>query len=496
MALFVLLALFCPDQKPLAGLALATSSSVMVSPLATPPVESGVLTSPLPAPPPELSPQARIALDYIATHKKISPADLLVVHEHPRSYSLLDRRFIAFTIFDRMERRSFHLLVGLDDNAVVEEVEAVERAEAEARRTRYRKLHPLLYERLQTVGENETLPVAIWVEGERGRSREEVYAVLASRYPEVRDALARGASLFEVNDPLLAQQLRVEYEQMRQADVAVRVQPLASHLENQGAVVETHYLLPSVTVTLSKDAILALAERDDVQTIYLVEGEEELVLDTAVSTDRVAPVWSRLGIDGLPEPTLPITIAVVEQGNVDWDNSFLHHMPFRLLGVSGEQNHATRVASAAASFHEAYRGLAPGATILSAGTDGTMSGAHFSLNWALDQDVDVVNYSAGWFNDIPELEWLCRAFDHTARDRSATIVTVAGNYRDRHIGTPGKGWNVITVGGINDQGTAFWADDAMYLGEGNRGSSYLDPDSPHGDREKPEVTAPGKISAP
>ncbi len=398
---------------------------------------------------------------------------------------------IAFTIFDHTARRDFHLLVDLDDGSVVDDVTAIERAEAEARRAKYGKLHPLLYERFQTADDKEVLPVAIWVGGERGRSREEVYAILSDRYPEVQQALARHASLFDVDAPALALQIQAEYERMRQENIAARIQPLVTYLESRGIVVETHYLLPSITATLSREEILTLVRRDDVQTIYLVEGKEETELDTAVHTNRVAPVWAALGIEGVPEPIIPIIIAIVERDNVDWDNSFLHHT-LRLVGIDGEQDHATQVASAAASFHDTYRGMAPGATILSAGTDGTMSGVHFALNWALDQNADVVNLSTGFQTNTPDLEWLDRAFDYTARERQATIIKSAGNRRDEYITSPGKGWNVITVGGINDQGNTNWSDDTMYDTGGGWGSAYLDPDSPHHDREKPEVAAPGQ----
>ncbi len=483
IALFALLALVVASRP-------AVGAQFFTSPLPPSPLLSAnPFDSPLP--PPAIEAHARIALQYITNREDIPLDTLLIAHQHRREYPLLGRQFMAFTIFDRATRCDFHLLVDLDDDSVVDDVAAVERAETEARRAKYGKLHPLLYERLQTADDKEVLPVAIWVGGERGRSREEVYALLARRYPQVRNALARHASPFDVDDPALARQIRAEYEHMRQEDIAARVQPLVGYFKNRGIAVETPYLLPSVIAALSKEEILALARREDVRTIYLVEGKVELELDTAVHTNRVAPVWSALGIESLPKPTIPITIAIVEPGNVDWDNSFLHHT-LRLVSPNGETDHATQVASAAASFHNTYRGMAPGATILSAGSDDNASSLHFALNWAIDQGADVVNVSAGIANNAPDLEWLDRAFDYTARERQATIIKSAGNRRDEYITSPGKGWNVITVGGINDQGNTNWSDDTMYDTGGGWGSAYLDPDSPHHDREKPEIAAPGQ----
>ncbi len=494
ISLFALLALAGHNLGVLAALVTPTprAGGSFTSPLPKPPIlPASPFDSPLPLP--VIEAYTQVALQYIAKRDGVALDNLLVAHQHQREYPLLGRRFMAFTIFDRVARRDFHLLVDLDDNSVIDDVAAVEQAEAETRRARYGKLHPLLYERLQTADDKEELPVAIWVGGERGRSRGEVYALLARRYPQVRDVLARHTSPFDVDDPALSRQIRTEYERMRQEDIITRVHPLVTYIESRGIAVKTHYLLPSITAMLSKEKILALARRDDVQTIYLVEGEEKTELDTAVHTNHVTPVWSALGIDGIPEPTIPITIAIVERDNVDWDNSFLHHASRRLVAVDGEQDHATWVANAAAGFHGTYRGMAPGTTILSAGTDGTISGVHFALTWALDEGTDVVNLSTGFRTDTPELEWLDRAFDYTARERQATIIKSAGNYRDEHITPPGKGWNVITVGGINDQDNTNWSDDTMYEVLGTDvGSAYLDPNSANGDREKPEIAAPGQ----
>jgi len=239
----------------LLGIALFTLSALVVA--SRPTVGAQFLTSPLPSPPrlatnPFDSPlppsmfeaQAHIALQYIAKREGVPLEDLLVVHQHRREYPLLGRRFMAFTIFDQTAHRDFHLLIDLNDGSVVDDVAAMERTETEARRARYSKLHPLLYERFQTADDKEVLPVAIWIGGERGRSREEVYAILSDRYPKVQDALARHASPFDVGDPALALQIRDEYERMRQENIAARIQPLVTDLESRGLVQPGRSLSP------------------------------------------------------------------------------------------------------------------------------------------------------------------------------------------------------------------------------------------------------------
>jgi hypothetical protein len=461
--------------------------AAFVSPLPTP----SVAPTPVPTP----SPQDVAALRYVAQRHGIPLEKLEIGQMHRRDYFFLDQRYAAYTILERDASRAFRLMLDLSDSSITEDIAAVERADAEARQRRYGKYDRPLYERLQTADEQEVLPVTIWVGGVRGRNEEELQQVLASRYPEVREALTRHAPLLDLSDPALVRRVKQEYEQLKQEDIAARVRPLIAHLESQAVPVQSYSLLPSVMVTLTKSALLALAQREDVEVLYLVEGIAEPALDTAVPTDRVAPLWTALGINGVAEPNIPQTIAIVEHGNVALNNTFLHRSGTRLLADNGDQDHTTAVASAAASFHSAYRGIAPGATILSAGENGQQPNQHFALNWALDQGAVIANLSECWYNNTPDLDWLDRAFDYTARTRHATITTAAGNRRQEYVCSPAKGWNVITVGGINDHGTADWADDTMFYVPGQTpdyGSSYRDPGSPHGDRQKPEVAAPAQ----
>ena len=61
-----------------------------------------------------------------------------------------------------------------------------------------------------------------------------------------------------------------------------------------------------------------------------------------------------------------------------------------------------------------------------------------------------------------------------------------GVHRRRPGDQPRPGYNVTTVGNFDDAGTAQWGDDTM-----SGCSSFVDPISRNGDREKPELAAPG-----
>ena len=55
------------------------------------------------------------------------------------------------------------------------------------------------------------------------------------------------------------------------------------------------------------------------------------------------------------------------------------------------------------------------------------------------------------------------AFDHWAREYRRTITVAAGNYalcNDYNLRSPGKAWNVITVGAYDDHNNSDWSDDS------------------------------------
>jgi hypothetical protein len=76
-----------------------------------------------------------------------------------------------------------------------------------------------------------------------------------------------------------------------------------------------------------------------------------------------------------------------------------------------------------------------------------------------------------------------------------TVVKSAGNRgsidpacegSDGEVTSPGLGYNMITVGAFYDNNTSTWSDDTMW-----RCSSWKNPISKAGERQKPEVAAPG-----
>jgi hypothetical protein len=453
------------------------------SPLATP---SSSFNSPLPTPvqpEPAFSEAAQRALLHVAKQESIPIQTLIIVADHATEYPALGRDFQAVILLDtRPEGQIYKLLVDLKTNQIEEDVPALMAAEAQAYQARYGKLKPVLYDRLQALESNDTIPVAVWVASLPGQTltkqQETAFAILALRYPEAKAALERSGKPMDVDDPDLAERIETEYVALLTMGIEARIQPLVAEVERRGFAVTTYGGIPSFTAILPKWMIVDLSKRDDVSVIYLIEAEEKPALDTAVPTSLAPAVWGR-GYSGFG-----VTIAILEHGNVDPNNSFLNLSPNSRAADNGVQDHTTRVASSAASFHGSYTGMAPDATILSAGENGQQDDVVTALQWSLDQGAKVVNFS-GVFEEDNNVNWTDRAFDYWARQRFKTIVAAAGN-SGGSIGSPGKAWNVITVGGTHDASTPSWSDDQMW-----QFSAFVNPLSTHGDREKPEIVAVG-----
>lgn len=455
------------------------------SPLPTPGTFDSPLPTPLPTPTPVPGPSeaAQKALTHIAQRRGIPAQELVVVTDYPRVYPNLGRRFQAVTILHtRAEGRFYNLLVDLDNGCVEEDLAAVQEAEEKAYLERYGRLEPALHRRLQEIDDDEVLPVAIWVTGGPQRSQEDLFAAVATRFPEAQIALSQSGKPWDVADPELAARIKAEYNRLSAADTAVRIEALVTHLKQRKVEVTTYGALPSVTARLTKRQILELAQREDVGMIYLIEERGQEETDVAIPTDLVPVVWDR-GFDGSG-----VTITILEDGNIDPNVTCLDISDTR-NSPQGVQGHNTRVASVATCDHATYRGVAPGATLLDAGFDSTGPGgasqeeAVAALRWAVESPhtAPVVNISYGWEEDN-DLHWTDRAFDYWARHEFVFIAKSAGN-TGGSITSPGKGWNLLTVGGTDDHDTVSWGDDTMYVS-----SAYINPAG--GDREKPEIVAP------
>ena len=443
---------------------------------------------PTPMPTPFVSKYARVAIQYVSQKYGIPEERLVAEYEVKQEYPLSGRTFQYFKISDWQTSNSvtFNALVDVISNEVVEDLSVLEAAEEKAYQAKYSKLHVALYERLQKVTDETVLHIAIWLAGHRLHSEEEIYAIIIREFPEAGEAIAKGGKLVEVKDPQEAERIQARYEELLMEDTQFRSQEVEDWLSQQGYKWESDGLMPSITTSIPKSVILKLSQLDTVGLIYLVDAEIKLESDIAIPSDRVPTVWQK-GFTGTG-----VKIAILEPGNIDTGTGCLTIAQTK-ASSQGIQPHHTKTASIAACNSDPYRGIAHAATIVDAGFDSTgvnqitMSNAVIALKWATEapQSASIVNASFGFESDA-NINWSDRAFDYWVRTRNFVVAKSAGN-TNSYITSPGKAWNVITVGGINDQNTANWSDDSMF-----NLSNYDDPTGGESgtDREKPEVVAP------
>lgn len=266
---------------------------------------------------------------------------------------------------------------------------------------------------------------------------------------------------------------------------------LREFVESRGGKVEFQAeYAPLLIVTVPNSLAPILEQRGEVDGLYLGRQYKN-ELNVSVPAIDANTVWTR-GNTGQG-----VQVAVVEGDAIYFGHSNLADgttcNPTSGTGSSPIGDHATGVAGIIASTHATNRGVAFGGPAVLSGNATSFDDAQIikCTEWAITNGARVINYSFG-VDASSSMVALDRYVDYVVRHHAVTMVKSAGNIGGTcfspgfYISSPGKGWNIITVGNYDDRGTVSNSDDVM-----STGSCYQDPTSPNGDREKPEVSAPG-----
>ena len=252
---------------------------------------------------------------------------------------------------------------------------------------------------------------------------------------------------------------------------------------------------PVAVLRVPNDQIQTLEARSDVEALYLGRKYRPQlnVSAKAIDADRIWPTGYigagvKIAVIEVPDTKTSTTAkgAGIYFGHSNILDGGIYCNPSAspLLG-----QHATNVAGIIVSNNTTYRGIAYGAPALLSGNAASATDAEIMkcTEWALGQGADLINYSLG--TPTTELSGLDQYADYIARNYSIMIVAAAGNAPtapQSTVTSPGKGFNVLTVGNYDDKNSVPNSDDLM-----SPSSRYGDPASLNSDREKPEVTAPG-----
>lgn len=371
------------------------------------------------------------------------------------------------------------------------DLDTAQEAERAAFSKNYGRLAPELHERLETMATGSTLTVGAWL-------RSEGFTPIAR--PEIRPSTsAVGSGDVTATPPLstgpdaVAEQNKKNRAANRRAlqnHVAALQAPLLETLAQSGhtpTYVST--MAPLVYVELSKGEILELADRIDIDRIYPSYLYSDS-MDVAKVTQKADWVDDLFGFDGTG-----IDVAILEDSRIEFSNPYLNVGTTRVPGDPNVDEHATATAGMVASQHGTFQGISQGVALLSANAtnyaDANLSAA---MDWAAGASAgaEIINNSWGGNATTTTLNVHDRHLDWIVRNSWKTVTVAAGNEagacgtQNGHITSPARAFNVVTVGAYIDGDTTSWGDDAIY-----GCSSYVDPSSPHGDREKPELAASG-----
>ncbi|MCB0070700.1 MAG: S8 family serine peptidase [Caldilineaceae bacterium] len=244
---------------------------------------------------------------------------------------------------------------------------------------------------------------------------------------------------------------------------------------------------PAVYASLTPAEIAEINDWSEVDTIYL-DAVSSPDLSIARQTINAHTVNSS-GYTGSG-----IRVAQVEVGGqIATSNPYLSGVTQNTT-YSCSNWHATAVAGVIRSRHSTVRGIAPNVNLWAGGScSGTDSQLQNRATAAADWGARIINNS--WGRDTNRRVGVNdRFFDTMVINRYRTIVVSAGNMggagcadgTDGDVGMPALAYNVISVGNFDDRNSVTWSGDRMATC-----SSWRDPISSAGDREKPEVAAPG-----
>lgn len=370
-------------------------------------------------------------------------------------------------------------------------------ARAAAYEARYGHLSRTLHARLSEASAADPIPVAIWAEQALGADAAPPSLPVAVYLPLVLRSV--GGSCGSA------------------VDCIVRF------IEDRGYGVDyVSTEAPVVYASLPVTLINELQAQSYVAAVYDQAANWE-TLYSAARTTAAHYTWSR----GITGSGVKVAVVEVPERCGTGGSRVASSTPYVSAAASYRSNdqvsdHATIVAGVIASTHPRERGIAYGATILSANArqsrstvPGFESDIIAATDWAIKAGADVINASFGTPCRDRSINSQDKYFDWVVWEQQKTVVAAAGNLagsRDKpaycpwyvnwpycptnyNVCSPGKAYNVISVGAKDDKNTAEVPADTKD-DQFSHFSLYVDPETASSNRLKPEVVAVGeKISS-
>jgi len=410
-----------------------------------------------------------LALERVAQRTGLPATKLVVINSAVVRYPIQDKTLAAFKVMVLGSGEIHGVTLGEDGRE--HDPQLLQAQEQLLHFAKYGRLDPSLAASLQKAPDDRPVDVIIWL-------KETFYKPSVLPSPDSPE----GQALRERPDA--AESFLAREDARRAKAVQPVVAPIMERLAKQGRIARAEKYDPVLYVTLMPREIREAARWPEVDRIYsnvFVQSD----MDVAIATVQANFAHS-LGFTGAG-----IKVAQIEGGGrVATDNPYLSGVIQDTTYVCPlPSDHSTAVAGIIRSTHSPISGSAPGVTLWAGGScSGDLSQLQERSTAAADWGAVVLNLSWGSnTNRVPGPA--DRFYDSMVRNRSRTVVKSSGSAcRDgtAYVNSPGLAYNVITVGNFDDRDTVSRGDDVMY-----NCSAWEDPTSRYGDREKPEVAAPG-----
>lgn len=233
----------------------------------------------------------------------------------------------------------------------------------------------------------------------------------------------------------------------------------ARALKRGEIAIRRQYRLVSATVLEVPASHIDILLQDDTIEYIWPDLPVHTCLDVSAPRIRAPQVWN-LGLRGEG-----IRIAILDTGIDRQHPDFAGRIAAITSFVGGDgdddNGHGTHVAGIVAGSGAAsngrFRGIAPAASlyiakVLDANGDGLMSNVIAGIEWAVTQNVHVINLSLGGDTPGDGTDALSTLCDQVVRQLGIVMCVAAGNNGPAHstIGAPGVARRVITVGAADD----------------------------------------------
>jgi len=274
----------------------------------------------------------------------------------------------------------------------------------------------------------------------------------------------------------------------------------------QGNVGAQYATVNAVVIEIPSEKLLVLVDYPKIRRIILNEPlNVGFELSTSMPTTG-AEIWHDNAYDGRGDPPL-FNVGVLDSGVKGGGDQDDHQALPTVAGDGDTYGHGTKVAGVIASHDsgiESKKGMLPGiskiyskAIFWSLQTYNSLNFDDFlqGLEWAVEEDIDVLNCSFGLEGDktvgqkMLDYTDAAEYADGYASVYMISIIKSAGNRGlegDKTITLPADSYNAIVVGAMEDFGNGGYesrSGDKLYY------KSSLGPT--FGGRKKPDITAPG-----